>query len=204
MSFTKAIGNQRKQRPMSGSINSAPKPNNAKVLRQQQRILKQNYRNSGNGQFRRVEHRVWRKTIVVTKPKPKDRVPRLFRADRLTGLPLDYERTVSRIMSYVNPQHSRTPSPEKALENLFSQQLAGIFELCSRNNQCPRAMKNQIRLMLKSYGTKTPQCSGEADNRNLCEFHSACTRGPTPRPEFQAPPTYKSKFNYNTLRIHTT
>lgn len=163
MAISNAIRNQKKQ-----IICPAPKTMNSKVRRQPQCDLKQNSPGSTKGPLR-----VWRKTIVVTKPKVKPRVPRLFRADRNTGLPLDYERTVSRIMRYVNPQHSQSPSPEKILEDHITRQLVEIFELCNCNNNFPCLLAKHR--LSKSYacGPKSPKNCVYTDNMKLSEFHCA-------------------------------
>ncbi|EDW39927.1 GL14000 [Drosophila persimilis] len=85
--------------------------------------------------------RVWRKTIVRTKPKKEAKLPRLFRADRRTGLPLDYERTVEHVMNYVNPyigsRRRRTPEEEleEVMANMFVQlnaALSDFYSACKR------------------------------------------------------------------------
>ncbi|EDW71190.1 uncharacterized protein [Drosophila virilis] len=196
---------QKKHKQCPTNINSAHKKlipkyakSNNKVLCQQQRILKQNFRNTSKRLELPTVHRVWRKTIVRIKPKPRNLVPRLFRVDRLTGLPLDYERTVSRIMHYVNPHIFDDPSPEEQMERLLTRALGGIIDNCS--NRCPYYLRNQMRTFLRSQGSKSTRRTEGTDNEDLSQFYCACKRGPI---ILEQAPTYRSKFNYNSLKINT-
>ncbi|KAH8360972.1 hypothetical protein KR093_002279, partial [Drosophila rubida] len=138
---------------------------------------------------------IWRRTIVLMKTKPKAKLPRIFRADRTTGLPLDYERTVSKIMHYVNPQASKSPSPDQLMEELLTQTLAGYLV---GSNCCNGSFEEHMRMILqnqRTYGMRKDPRNDEA----LVDFHCACKRKPPP--PCNLVPTYESKFNYNNLKI---
>ncbi|XP_034473596.1 uncharacterized protein LOC117781001 [Drosophila innubila] len=175
------------------------KPHIKKIYpRSQQQCPQRQPRSTICRQPQASSQRVWRKTIVFTKTKPKMKLPRLFRADRLTGLPVDYERTVSKIMHYVNPHLSSSPSPDQLMEELLTRTLVGYVGNWNCSNQSPQFLKHHMRIILRN---QVPQ-SIENDFRNdadLCQFHCACKRKPVP-PEALIP-TYKSKFNYNNLKI---
>ncbi|XP_017105392.1 uncharacterized protein [Drosophila bipectinata] len=157
--------------------------------------------------------RVWRRTAVRTKPKPKVKLPRLFRLDHLTGLPVDYEKTVERVMHYVNPHLGNRPNAEQMLEELLTSMFAEVMRQGCRD----RLGSHQLRAMLKnSKGCSCPmgqylnKCDlnsqSEKDrretNESLQHFHSACKRGP--RQPQSSRPTYTSKFNFNQLKIKST
>ncbi|EDV30759.1 uncharacterized protein Dana_GF15017 [Drosophila ananassae] len=163
--------------------------------------------------------RVWRRTAVRTKPKPKVKLPRLFRLDRLTGLPVDYEKTVERVMHYVNPHLDHRPNPEQMLEDMLTNMFAEAVRQGCRNH--PQVFSHlgahQLRALLKdSKGCTCPMgkylnksdmnAQSEKDrretNESLQHFHSACKRGP--RSPHSTRPTYTSKFNFNQLRIKST
>ncbi|EDW87618.1 uncharacterized protein LOC6526804 [Drosophila yakuba] len=152
--------------------------------------------------------RIWRRTVVQTKPKIKTRIPKLFRMDRHTGLPVDYERTVNQVMHYVNPHLHNPPSAEKVLEHLLTKMLTEVVrqgghcwqdttQLCSLlKNSCQCHRSSQLR-------TKEEKERREA-NESLSQFHSACKRGPCRVPRPKLGPTYMSKFNFNQLRIKSS
>ncbi|KAH8284470.1 hypothetical protein KR044_003326, partial [Drosophila immigrans] len=161
---------------------------------------------------------IWRKTILVNKPKPKTILPRIFRTDRKTGLPLDYERTVSKIMRYVNPQASKSHSPDQLMEELLSQTLVGYLESYNRTNGC--VFKHHMHMILQNRGLNAIDKDVRNDE-NLLEFHCAwlvthsfylqdSKKNITkiisyskrkPLPSANIVPTYQSKFNYNNLKI---
>ncbi|KAL7742454.1 hypothetical protein ACLKA6_019084 [Drosophila palustris] len=142
--------------------------------------------------------RVWRKTIVLTKTKPKCKLPKLFRADRLTGLPVDYERTVSRIMHYVNPHLSSSPSPDQLMEQLLTRTLVSYVGNWKCSNRSPQFLKHHMRSILRDQAPQSLQ-ENIRNDRDLGQFHCACKRKPVPAETLI--PTYKSKFNYNNLKI---
>jgi len=125
-----------------------------------------------NIQQKAPNNRIWRKTIVFAKTKPKIKLPRLFRADSLTGLPLDYERTVLKIMHYVNPHLSSSPSPDQLMEELLTRTLVGYVENWSRTNQSPQSLKDHLHMILRNKGTQSAKKDIHNDE-NLCKFHCA-------------------------------
>ncbi|XP_062133490.1 uncharacterized protein LOC133843779 [Drosophila sulfurigaster albostrigata] len=139
---------------------------------------------------------IWRKTIVLTKVKHKANLPRIFTPDRITGLPLDYERTVSKIMHYVNPQASNSSSPDQLIEEFLTQTLVGYL----KNYTCcdQSSLKKHMRMILQIQGPNVAQ-SYHRNDEELFEFHCACKRKPIP--PVNIVPTYGSKFNYNNLKI---
>ncbi|EDW04281.1 GH10065 [Drosophila grimshawi] len=144
-----------------------------------------------------INQRVWRKIIVL--PKAKIPLPRLFCTDRKTGLPVGYERRVSRIMHYVNPQLSKSPCTEHLMEKLLAGTLTDFLESCCCTSSCPQYLNNQLRSILK--GSKFSQQDECIYRDELSQFHCACKRGSViPEPPS---PTYKSKFNYNSLMIYS-
>ncbi|KAH8409563.1 hypothetical protein KR222_008528 [Zaprionus bogoriensis] len=161
----------------------------------QQRHLQQLFKYSGKRQAQPPAQRVWRKTVVLDKPKPKVKVPRLFRTDRFTGLPVDYERNVARIMSYVNPQLSQSPSPETIMADILARTLAGLI---GGRNRSSNDIKRQMLMILQGHSIQ-PSPEDLRYDEELNHFHCVCKRKPVPSPsQF---PTASSKFNYNGLKI---
>lgn len=143
--------------------------------------------------------KLWRKTIVLIKPKPKKVVPRLFRVDRSTGLPVDYERTVSRIMRQVNPQLVNAPSSDTKMSKMLARTIVEI--LGKPKNRCPSDIRQQVEMILKHHVTKPTKEKIQHD-KELKHFHCACKRRSTINDE--QIPTYNSRFNYNRLRIKSS
>ncbi|KAH8244556.1 hypothetical protein KR038_000695 [Drosophila bunnanda] len=160
---------------------------------------------------------VWRRTVLRNKPKPKpkDKLPRLFRMDDQTGLPLDYEQTVERVMHYVNPHLTSRPNAELVMEELLTKMFMEVVHqrcpyrkvnMCCRDEKAPRDMCcRHHQTSLKTHpcrlGQYIKQTKQEA-NEDLKDFHSACKRGPrhiSPK----LGPTQASKFNFNQLRIRS-
>ncbi|XP_017046098.1 uncharacterized protein LOC108091417 [Drosophila ficusphila] len=173
----------------------------------QQRFLKTRFKAS-----RRVSKqfsvppnlRVWRRTAVQTKLKPKTNLPKLFRLDRLTGLPVDYEQTVQQVMHYVNPRLVSKPNAEQVMEELLTK----MFVEVARQDCRKRMRADQLKSFLKQkYSSRQmdelEQTRREA-NESLSHFHSACKQGPRREPGSKLVPTYMSKFNFNQLRIKST
>lgn len=171
------------------------------------------------------EQRVWRKTIVRSKPKKKEvKLPRLFRADRRTGLPVDYERTVEHVMHYVNPHigSKRKRTPEEELEEVMTNMFVELIQQGGAH-QDPCQITQRLRSMLQSgqynargsgqwHGncncllgkcTKSPRSDGRRQNADLSDFYSACKRGPPPTIS-PLGPTRQSRFNYNQLKLRST
>ncbi|KAH8412144.1 hypothetical protein KR009_000098, partial [Drosophila setifemur] len=155
--------------------------------------------------------RVWRRTIIRPKPKPKVRLPRLFRVDRMTGLPLDYERTVERVMHYVNPHLGQRLNNEQVMEELLTNMFAQMVRQDYRNLEVPQHVnRHLLRTMIRENCPQRWSDEKEAQvardrkeaNDSLSHFHSVCKRGPRQSP--RAGPTYSSKFNFNQLRIKST
>ncbi|XP_037710665.1 uncharacterized protein LOC119547741 [Drosophila subpulchrella] len=185
-----------------GSVKKVPKTDP-----QQQRFLKTRFRANKPISKPSVppNQRIWRKTVVQTKPKIQKRIPKLFRMDQHTGLPVDYERTVQRVMHYVNPHLASRPSAEQVLEELLAKMLAEIVRHGGHQNTQLRSLLGdhcncRRRDMVRS---KSEQSRREA-NESLDQFHSACKRGPCRLPSPKLGPTYMSKFNFNQLRIKST
>ncbi|KAH8279611.1 hypothetical protein KR018_007881, partial [Drosophila ironensis] len=185
----------------------------------QQSHLKRQFRAAKTGPKRKavpMEHRVWRRTTVRLKPKPVTKMPRLFRVDRRTGLPLDYERTVERVMSYVNPHIIYRPSAEEMLEESLAKMFAELMRQGNRNQSgrlqlqtllkdcrgCHCPMGQFLDKAEKSFQADPTERNRQETNDTLKHFHSACKRGP--RNIRSVGPTYKSKFNFNQLRITST
>ncbi|KAM8718188.1 hypothetical protein ACLKA7_004834 [Drosophila subpalustris] len=170
--------------------------------RNQQRLRNKNTNTKTNTNTNTITtnrcHRVWRKTIVLTKTKPKCKLPKLFRADRLTGLPVDYERTVSRIMHYVNPHLSSSPSPDQLMEQLLTRTLVSYVGNWKCGNRSPQFLKHHMRSILRDQAPQSLQ-ENIRNDQDLGRFHCACKRKPVPAETLI--PTYKSKFNYNNLKI---
>lgn len=143
--------------------------------------------------------KMWRKTIVLIKPKPKKVVPKLFRVDRSTGLPVDYERTVSRIMRYVNPQLDKSPSSETKVAKMLARTIVDIMG--KSKNRCPADFRQQVEMILKHHVTKPSKDKVQQD-LDLQEFHCACKRRPIIN--YDQIPTYNSRFNYNRLKIKSS
>ncbi|XP_026844626.1 uncharacterized protein LOC6595586 [Drosophila persimilis] len=165
--------------------------------------------------------RVWRKTIVRTKPKKEAKLPRLFRADRRTGLPLDYERTVEHVMNYVNPYigSRRRRTPEEELEEVMANMFVQLVQH-GPDHQDPCEITQKLCSMLQNARKDKGHCNGKCDcqmwkctnngrneglkqNAALSDFYSACKRGPA-RTGSPLGPTRKSRFNYNQLKIKST
>ncbi|EDV57710.1 uncharacterized protein LOC6542414 [Drosophila erecta] len=152
--------------------------------------------------------RIWRRTVVQTKPKVRTRIPKLFRMDRHTGLPVDYERTVNQVMHYVNPHLHNPPSAELVLEQLLAKMLAEVVRqgghCCQDTTQLWSLLKNRSHCRSSSHFlTKAEKDKREA-NESLSQFHSACKRRPSPTHSPKLGPTYMSKFNFNQLRIKSS
>eukprot|EP00099_Drosophila_melanogaster_P017859 NP_608820.1 uncharacterized protein Dmel_CG15425 [Drosophila melanogaster] len=152
--------------------------------------------------------RIWRRTVVQTKPKIKTKIPRLFRMDRNTGLPVDYERTVNQVMQYVNPNLRNPPSAEKVLEELLTKMLTEVVRqggrCCREHSQLRSLLKNRCHCHRSSqFLSKAEKARFEA-NESLSQFHSACKRGPCRIPSTKLGPTYMSKFNFNQLKIKSS
>ncbi|XP_017015073.2 uncharacterized protein [Drosophila takahashii] len=175
---------------------------------QQQRFLKTRFQSANRPISKQSSvppsQRIWRRTVVQKKPKQKTRIPKLFRMDRHTGLPVDYERTVHQVMHYVNPHLASRPNPEQVLEHLLAKMLAEILRQGGHQNA-----NSQLRSLLHDHcnchrtntiSSKEAQSQREA-NESLSQFHSACKRGPCRLPRPKLGPTYMSKFNFNQLKI---
>ncbi|KAH8352156.1 hypothetical protein KR084_002321 [Drosophila pseudotakahashii] len=174
---------------------------------QQQRFLKNRFqakRPISKQSSVTPSQRIWRRTMVQTKPKLKSRIPKLFRMDRHTGLPVDYERTVHRVMHYVNPHLADRPNPEQLLEQLLAKMLAEVLRQGGHHHA-----NTQLRSLLHDHCNchrtntifrKDERNQSEA-NESLSQFHSACKRGPCRLPRTKLGPTYMSKFNFNKLKI---
>ncbi|XP_020799190.1 uncharacterized protein LOC110177018 [Drosophila serrata] len=170
---------------------------------------------------------VWRRTVLRNKPKPKpkDKLPRLFRMDDQTGLPVDYEQTVERVMHYVNPHLSCRPNTDLMMEELLTNMFMDVVQqrcpyrkaqtpthMCCQNGRATGGMccrdhqtKHYLQSLLKTY----PCCldepikqSTQEANEDLSDFHSACKRGPR-QISAKLGPTQASKFNFNQLRIRS-
>ncbi|KAI8035363.1 uncharacterized protein LOC128253517 [Drosophila gunungcola] len=168
---------------------------------QQQRFLKTCFKKKSSVP---QNQKVWRRTVVQTKPKKKFKIPKLFRIDRVTGLPVDYEMTVHRVMHYVNPHLSNQQSAEEVLEELLTKMFAkGMIQCCQVHQQVNKLhslLKNNCKCQQIS---KIDKDSREA-NENLSNFHSACKLGPRRILSPKLGPTYMSRFNFNQLRIKST
>lgn len=143
--------------------------------------------------------KVWRRTIVVIKPKAKKKLPRLFRVDDSTGLPVDYERTVARIMSYVNPQLNKAPSSDAKVAQMLARTVLDIMGKSKGHIRCPHDIKQQMQMIFKHHTVKESKEKLQHDS-DLNKFHCACKRKPSPISDEQIP-TYNSRFNYNRLKI---
>lgn len=167
--------NPKEQRHLKNRFMSAPRPGRNKHLVAHRPLP--------------PSQRVWRRTAVRTKPKPKVKLPRLFRLDRLTGLPVDYEKTVERVMHYVNPHLGHRPNPEQALEEMLTNMFAeAVRQGCRNHHQVFGHLGvHQLRAMLKdSKGGTCPMgqyvnksdmsAQSEKDrretNESLQHFHS--------------------------------
>ncbi|KAH8237981.1 hypothetical protein KR032_010059 [Drosophila birchii] len=168
---------------------------------------------------------VWRRTVLRNKPKPKpkDKLPRLFRMDDQTGLPMDYEQTVERVMHYVNPHLASRPNAELLMEELLTNMFMELVQqrcasrkvpahMCCRDKSAPGHMccrdhqtKRYLQTLLKTKACQSDEQikqSKQKANEDLTDFHSACKRGPrhiSPK----LGPTKASKFNFNQLRIRS-
>lgn len=150
--------------------------------------------------------KMWRRTIIVIKPKKKKKLPRLFRVDNSTGLPVDYERTVARIMSYVNPQLNKAPSSDAKVAQMLARTVLDIMgkskghiRYPQGHIRCPHDIKQQMQMIFKHHSVKESKEKLQHDS-DLNKFHCACKRKPTPISDEQIP-TYNSRFNYNRLKI---
>ncbi|XP_016956579.1 uncharacterized protein LOC108029039 [Drosophila biarmipes] len=176
---------------------------------QQQRFLKTRFK--ANKPIKKQSsvppsQRIWRRTAVQTKPKLTKRIPKLFRMDRHTGLPVDYERTVQRVMHYVNPHLANRPRTEQVLEELLAKLLAEVVRQGGhhQNTQLRSLLKDHCNCRRKDMvRSKSEQRRREA-NESLDQFHSACKRGPFRLASPKLGPTCISKFNFNQLRIKST
>ncbi|KAH8283111.1 hypothetical protein KR054_012272 [Drosophila jambulina] len=177
------------------------------------------------------QQQVWRRTVYRNKPKPKpkDKVPRLFRMDDQTGLPVDYERTVERVMHYVNPHLASRPNADLVMEDLLAKMFMDVMRngcpnpkipahMCCRDGRAPGGMccrdhqtKRYLQTLLKAHPCRLGQFpshepvkhqSKQEANVDLTDFHSACKRGPR-KISPQLGPTKASKFNFNELRIRS-
>ncbi|ALC38082.1 CG15425 [Drosophila busckii] len=167
----------------------------------QQNYLKHNYI-TVKQEAKPIMRRVWRRTVVQLKPKPKVRVPRLFRMDINTGLPLDYERNVSKIMSYVNPHFARPPNPDQVIEQMLTQALANIvgrggdFAAENIRSEILKSMRQHTAM------AKKPSANKQRANYELQQFHKACKRAPAAEQQDELPapaPSRKHKLMYKHL-----
>ncbi|XP_022230359.2 uncharacterized protein LOC111079473 [Drosophila obscura] len=135
------------------------------------------------------KQRVWRKTIVRNKPKKKEvKLPRLFRADRRTGLPVDYERTVEHVMHYVNPYigSRRKRTPEEELEEVMTRMFVELIQQGGAH-QDPCHIAQQLRSMLqkgqcngigKGNGNGNGKGNGQCIGNCNCQLGEKCTKSP--------------------------
>lgn len=158
----------------------------------QQRVLKSLFKaRSGKKKssgFRRPSarppsQRVWRRTVVRPKPKPNpnDKLPKLFRMDQETGLPVDYERTVERVMHYVNPHLVQRPNAEQVLEELLTNMFVEVVRMGSRDQQGTRHLQNLLKdqpcrlgqFLNRVKKDNQPKQGTRETNDILGDFHSA-------------------------------
>ncbi|KAH8333800.1 hypothetical protein KR059_003440 [Drosophila kikkawai] len=206
-----------------------------KIEPQKQSVLKNLFVSQRSGNQKRSpasrrsppSQQVWRRTVYRNKPKakPKDKLPRLFRLDDQTGLPVDYEQTVERVMHYVNPHLASRPNTEQVMEELLTGMFMEVVRQSSPDPRCCRdekalgcmccrdhQTKRYLQSLLKAHPCRWNQFSNKDEsqeplkqsklkaNKDLSDFHSACKRGPRPI-SFKLGPTQASKFNFNQLRI---
>ncbi|XP_017075205.2 uncharacterized protein LOC108110617 [Drosophila eugracilis] len=194
----------RRVRSKEKKITSSKVP---KTNPQQQRYLKTRFRKTkpvAKQSSVPPNQRIWRRTAVQTKPKVHKKLPKLFRMDRHTGLPVDYERTVQRVMHYVNPQLANRPSAEGVLENLLAKALVEAMRQSDGGMMQTTNMQSLFKGHCKCHRTRllpSVNDSKREANDSLSQFHSACKRGPCPSPKPKLGPTYTSKFNFNQLKI---
>ncbi|XP_016987960.1 uncharacterized protein LOC108050688 [Drosophila rhopaloa] len=177
---------------------------------QQQRYLKTRFKTTRPNSKSSVppNQRIWRRTVVQTKPKQKSKIPKIFRMDRVTGLPVDYERTVQRVMHYVNPHLNNPPSEEEVLEELLTKMFAQLirrgYESRDQVTRLRSFFKDNCKCQRISHLLSRSEQNMREANENLCNFHSACKRGPRQILNPNLGPTYMSRFNFNQLRIKST
>ncbi|EDW77647.2 uncharacterized protein Dwil_GK24610 [Drosophila willistoni] len=153
-------------------------------------------------------HQSVHKTIVGHKVKMEStalEVPRLFRVDRLTGLPLDYEQTVDYVMHYVNPHLVHKRSPEQLLEEKLTQMFASLMEQ-QRGYGCGMSrslIRHKLMSQLRSKGgsTLTLAKANREGNMELNEFHTACKRGPKAQSETYINSRKSKGTKYNPYKL---